>query len=58
MVSGDQGTEPLHASSRCPVDEMLLNLQQSVKGELQQLVEANEEVRPITCGKSTHYNTI
>lgn len=45
MVGGDQGTEPLHASSWCPVDEVLLDLQQGVQGELQQLVEANEEVR-------------
>lgn len=43
MVRGDQRTEPLHAGSRRPVDEVLLDLQQSVERELQQLVEANEE---------------
>ena len=37
MVGGDQGAEPLHASAGRPVDEVLLDLQQSVQRELQQL---------------------
>lgn len=27
MMRGDQSAQPLHASPRCPVDEMLLDLQ-------------------------------
>lgn len=27
MMCGDQSTEPLHASPRCPVNEVLLDLQ-------------------------------
>lgn len=38
VMRGDKGTEPLHAGPRCPVDEVLLDLQQSVERELQQLV--------------------
>lgn len=40
VVCGDQSTEPLHASPRRPVDEVLLDLQQGVKGELNHLMEA------------------
>lgn len=43
-MRGDQGTEPLHASPRRPVDEVLLYLQQSVERELQQLGEAQERI--------------
>lgn len=37
VVRGDQGAEPLHAGPWRPVDEVLLDLQQSVQRELQQL---------------------
>lgn len=40
MVGGDQGAEPLHASPGGPVDQVLLDLQQSVEGELQHLAKA------------------
>lgn len=41
VMCGDQGAEPLHASTWRPVDEVLLYLQQSVERELEQLVEGN-----------------
>lgn len=43
VVCGDQSTQPLHASPRRPVDEVLLDLQQSVKGELNHLTEAEKK---------------
>lgn len=54
MMSGNQSTEPLHASPGRPVDEVFFYLQQSVQRELQHLEENTNLFIDVSCVLESH----